>query len=325
MVDIGNVFSEALGVDCVVLSGDVVDARLKEGLSMLAYSSFAFQPLEVLGERVLVARPRERIAPVRLTRLLDEVGRSVDETVVCSLPSVTPYLRNVFLSERCGFVTDDGQAYIPGFLRLIPRRQLPAASQPEPWGPAERQAFLHLLTHVGSTVTSADLRKATGMSATTANRALAAVASAAPVERAVGGATGRTNVWRVENAEAFVERGTEAFGDPLRRHVYVERSEADGLPLAGLSALSERSLLAPPVVGQRACGVRDARGLHPVDPHETCGLMSEVLVLSFDPKPFMRDGMVDLYTMIRTVDRSDERVDAALEEATEGCPWLRLA
>ena len=36
MVDIGNVFSEALGVDCVALSGDVVDARLKEGLSMLA-------------------------------------------------------------------------------------------------------------------------------------------------------------------------------------------------------------------------------------------------------------------------------------------------
>lgn len=325
MVDIANVVSEALGVDCVALSGDEVDARLRDGLSMLAYSSFAFMSLKVLGERLLVARPRERIAPARLTRLLDEVGCAVDETVVCSLPSVTPYLRNVFLSEGRGFVTDDGQAYIPGFLRLISRRQLPAASQREPWGPAERQAFLHLLTNVGSTVTSADLRKVTGMSMTTANRALAAVASAAPVEKVVGGATGRTNIWHVENAEAFVEHGTKAFGDPLRRRVYVKQSEADGLPLAGLSALSERSLLAPPVVGQRACGVRDARGLHPVDPHETCGPMSEVLVLSFDPKPFARDGMVDLYTMIRTVDRSDDRVDTAVQEATQRCPWLRLA
>ena len=325
MVDISVVLSDALGVDCSALSSGDLGARLRRGLSMLAYSSFDFQPLEILGEKVLVARPRERLSPSRLTRLLDEVGRAVDETVVCSLSSVTPYLRGVLLGEGRGFVTDDGQAYVPGLMRLVPRRRLPRASISEPWGPAERQAFLYLLANIGGIVTSAGLREATGMSATSANRALAAVAAVAPLERGVGGATRRAHIWRVEDAEAFVECGTLAFGEPVRRRVFVESSEAGELPLAGLSALSERSMLAAPAVEQRACGVRDVRGLRPIDPHEASGAASEVLVLSYDPMPFAKDGMVDLYTTIRTVDRSDERVDSAIEGATEDCPWLRLA
>lgn len=325
MVDITRTLSDALGVECVALPVDDVDARLRRGLSMLAYSSFDFQPLEILGERVLVARPRERMAPAVLTRLLDEVGCAAGDTVVCSLPSVTPYTRGVLLEERRGFVTDDGQAYVPGFLRLIPVRRMRPVTSAGPWGPAERQAFLFLLGHIGENVTANDLRSATGMSMTSAARALRTVSASVPIGKNVFGETGRLNVWRVTDADAFVERGSVAFGEAERKRFWASEAEVGFLPLAGLSALSERSLLAPPRVPQRACGFRGARSIRQVDPYEHDGDLAEVIVLSYDPAPFVDDGLVDLYTMIRIVDRSDERVDAAVEEATEGCPWLRLA
>lgn len=325
MDDIAKRLGEALGVECVAVPEDDTLASLRRDVSMLAYASFDFRIVEMLGEGMLVVRPYEDLVPAHLVRLLDEVESVSPYPVVCGLRSVTPYLRDLLLRERRGFVADDGQAYVPGFLRLVPRRRLRGTPAPEPWGPAERQAFIHLIGHVGEDVTAASLRETTGMSATSAARALAKVAAATPIERSVGGPTGRTNVWRVADAESFVERGTVAFGDPVRQRLFVDSAEAEGMPLSGLSALANRSLLTPPGTEQRACGVARAKGLHAVDPWEAEARVREVLVLSYDPTPFVEGGLVDLYTMVRTVDRSDERVDSAVEEATEGCPWLRMA
>lgn len=323
--DIGKRLGEALGVDCAAMPADDAVASVRREVSMLAYATFDFRLVELLGEGVLIARPREDLAPARLVRLLDEVDAASPHPVVCSLREVTPYLRETLLRERRGFVTDDGQAYVPGLIRLVPKRRLRTVPASEPWGPAERQAFIYLVGHVGEDVTAADLREATGMSATSVTRALAKVAATAPVERSVGGPRGRTNVWRVEDPESFVERGTAAFGDPVRRRLFVEATEAEGMPLAGMSALASRSLLVPPGIEQRACGAARARGLHAVVPWELVAPVREVLVLSYDPVPLVGGGLVDLYTMLKTVDRSDERVDSAVEEATEGCPWLRMA
>lgn len=324
MDDIAKRLGEALGVDCVSISADDIVASLRQGVSMLAYASFDFGIVELLGERVLVARPKEDLAPARLVRLLDEVDASSLCPVVCSLRSVTPYLRKALLGEHRGFVTDDGQAYVPGFLRLVPKRRLKPVLAPEPWGPAERQAFIFLVDHMGDEVTAAGLREATGMSATSAARAFAKVAATAPVEKSVGGPTGRTNVWRVADAVSFVESGTAALGDVVRRRLFVEATETEDIPLAGLSALANRSLLVPPSTEQRACGVARARGLKAIDPYEVDTQVCEVFVLSYDPAPFVENDMVDMYTMVRTVDRTDERVDSAVEEATEDCPWLRM-
>jgi hypothetical protein len=324
MDDIAKRLGEALGADCDVMPADVAVASLRQSVSMLAYATFDFGLVELLGEGILLARPREDLAPARLVRLLDEVDAASPHPVVCSLRSVTPYLRDALLRERRGFVTDDGQAYVPGFLRLVPKRRLKPVLAPESWGPAERQAFIYLLGCIGEDATVADLREVTGMSTTSATRAIARVAAIAPIEKSVGGSTGRTNMWRVEDAESFVERGTVAFGDPVRRRLFVEAKEAKSLPLVGLSALADRSLLVPPSIEQRACGVARAKELHARDPYESEALVREVIVLSYDPTPFAEGGLVDLYTMVRTVDRANERVDSAVEEATEDCPWLRL-
>lgn len=324
MDDMAKMLGEALGVDCIALPADGTGASLRQKLSILVYAAFDFYCVELLSERILIARPREDLVPVRLIRFLDEVDAASPYPVVCSLRSVTPYLRAILFREHKGFVTDDGQAYVPGFLRLVPKRRLRPAQAPDPWGPAERQAFIYLLGHIGEEVTATGLREVTGMSATSATRALAKVAASTPVERSVGGPTGRTNVWRVADVESFVERGMASFGDAVRRHLFVEATAAAGLPLAGLSALADQSMLVPPRMEQRACGARQARGLRLVGPYDVGVPASEVLVLSYDPAPFVRDGMVDPFTMIVTIPeemREDERVHMAIEDAVGGYAW----
>lgn len=324
MDDLAQRLSDALGVECV--GADCASERLFAGLSLLAVASFDFCRVEVLGEGLLVARPKEDMTPRSLVRLLGEVARASSDTVVCSLPSITPYLRRTLLSARRGFVSDDGQAYVPGLLRLMPQGERKRPLAPGPWSPAERLAFVYLLLHVGESVTSADLVAATGLSATSAKRALARVSESAPLERTLGGRTGRAAIWRVVDPEAFVEQGTAVFGEVVRRRFFVEEKDVQHLPYAGTSALAKRSLLAPPITPRRACSAGDASALVALQEMPAASVpVCEVLVLGYDPLPVAMDGLVDMYTMLRTVDRSDERIDLAVEEATEGCPWLRLA
>ena len=49
--------------------------------------------------------------------------------------------------------------------------------------------------------------------------------------------------------------------------------------------------------------------------------MALVHVLPYDPAPFARDGVVDPFTMLKTVSRHDERIDMAIEEIKEGMGW----
>ena len=49
--------------------------------------------------------------------------------------------------------------------------------------------------------------------------------------------------------------------------------------------------------------------------------MALVHVLPYDPTPFAKDGVVDPFTMLKTVSRHDERIDMAIEEIKEGMGW----
>lgn len=46
-----------------------------------------------------------------------------------------------------------------------------------------------------------------------------------------------------------------------------------------------------------------------------------VHVLAYDPVPFASDGVVDAFTMLKTVKRHDERIDMAIEEIKEDMGW----
>lgn len=48
----------------------------------------------------------------------------------------------------------------------------------------------------------------------------------------------------------------------------------------------------------------------------------KVKVLAYDPRPQSSNGLVDEFTMMKTLDDpDDERVVLSLEEALGGCPW----
>ena len=95
---------------------------------------------------------------------------------------------------------------------------------------------------------------------------------------------------------------------------------AQGLLACGLSALSERTMLSPPATPEFAVYLKNAAELG--DDAVPEGDRSAIVhVLPYDPAAFAQDGLVDPFTMLKTVSRRDERTDMAIDEIKEDMGW----
>ena len=82
---------------------------------------------------------------------------------------------------------------------------------------------------------------------------------------------------------------------------------------SGLSALAARTLLMAPQTSVFA-------NLTPLAVEEGDPAVI-IQVLAFDPAPFAQDEAVDPFTMLKTIDRRDERIDMAVDEIKEAEGW----
>lgn len=323
MNDVSKTLSDALGIDCMDVTTDEDLEVLRGVFALQVQELFDYRIIETLDERLLVVRLRGFLKPEELVNTLALVSGMVDATVVCHLKSVTPYVRKLLLEAREGFVTDDGQAYVPGLLRAFSVGRYNRTPSKKPWGPAERMAFIYVLQHVGEEVTALMLHETTGMALATASRSLLCLSDAVTLERSIGGRTKRVALWRADDPESFVHAGTVAFGKPVSRVFYAMDVDVAQLPLAGRSALAARTEMAAPDRPVRACSTKAANHIRAVShPAARDSEVCEVHVLKYDPTPFVEDGLVDPYTMIRTIDDVDEEVVRYVGEATKQCPWL---
>lgn len=314
--------SELLGVeDAIGWSGKELDAALAY-LPIFLRSEYELSGVELLGQRMIAARPNTNVMPSALINHMELIAESTGLPPICALDTSTPYQRRTLVAGRVAFVTGDGQAFVPGLLRLSPTL---AAKPPIKRGimsPSARSAFVYLATHAHEDVTAANLIRVANMSRASANRALEEIRASLPLSREISGPKMRTAVYRVGNPESFVYEGSRSFGPSIKERFYLPENEADGLPLSGLSALAKRSLLSSPQTPEVACGPRDAARLKKLATENPDGSV-EIQVLTYDPMPFVDDGMVDLCTMAMVVDREDERVSSCLAEAVEKeAPWL---
>ena len=297
---------------------------LAKALPMMAVASFSLEPVSVLGEEALVIRPARSMKPAELVKQARLVERSAGLQTVVRIESVTPYLRRELIAAEVGFLTDDGEFFMPAKIRLKSAKEPAPRITRTSLSPTAKAAALAILLNPDREVTSADIARMLDISPTAAKRALRTLLDETSLAKSVAGPTGRTFFYRVDDLESFAETVSETFGPAVRERILVAEEDAAGLPLCGLSALSERSLLSPPKTPQAAAAPSDAPALRLAATSETGGEhLVEVSVLDYDPSPFAEDGVVDPFTMMKTIRESDERIEMAVEEASEEVPWLK--
>jgi len=261
--------------------------------------------------------------PVQFIKHMRQVS-SVEADALCVVAASLPtYVRKRLIEQGIAFVIPGVQMYLPALgmeLRARPGRKKPL--KVERFSPATQVVLIHwLLGRVERPVTPLELSKQLCYSAMTMSRALdeLEVSKIAQVERA-----GRERlVTFSENRKATWQDVHTRLRNPVIQTVRIfeyELSREKAL-LAGISALSTRSMLSEPAYPEYAVSRDVWKTMEkigvvnvPMEEPGTCLLQ----VWCYDPRELEVDGDVDPFSLFLSLQNAaDERIDMALEKMME--------
>lgn len=319
--DLINQLRDIVGNEAIAPDVDFDHAALRDKLPLATCALFSFDSVLLFGNRTLFVRPTASIKPEILLSQSELISSALQAPVACHLDTITPYLRKRLIAARAPFLTQAGEFYLPGLLRTIPS----PATKPRPLDTEltamGKTAFLHFLYYGGTPSTIKDVCARTGLSRGGAQRACEELLRHGLLQRRTGGPTNRTAYYTVADPAAYFEKGWRLFGRTVKKTLSLPR---DAVPedafRSGLSALAARTLLMAPQTSVFAIGPKQAANLTPLAVEEGDPAVI-IQVLAFDPAPFAQDEAVDPFTMLKTIDRRDERIDMAVDEIKEAEGW----
>ncbi len=263
------------------------------------------------GVAFIVAEIDQEASLPELKRIASQVSVRANLPVVL-VSRIDARQRKALVSQGIPFVVPGRQAFLPmlGFVASARRDALPLAKTLAP----STQAVLVALLANPEIRTSEGLMKVTHMPSSTISRAVEDLARRGLVEK---GKEGRTVIIDCKgDRNSLVRSALGCLRNPVVRTVHAKRdTQTDRLPRAGESALSERSMLAPPKTEQRAVS-REAFGdcvFAEVLPGELGDDETvEIQVWLYDPLVAGGDEVDDVSLALSLVGEEDERVTGQL-------------
>ncbi len=285
-------------------------------LSPFLSGSFNLYRANALGASILLAE--DISGEDGLPKRLEALEKALGEPVAAVIPAATLSEKRALMAERQGFVTEQGDMYLPQFALALKADAKRGRSEVGGFSPAQQQAFLYCLLGEEE-LTQEGLRRKTGISAAGASRALSSLADAGLIDYDIGGKTGRKRTYFVPDKTELFRRGMKLFGNPVKAVERRSAADIDGAIDSGLTALASRSALVAPqrrviAIGPNAKMPESSRS---EDFKNACVVQH----LSYDPLPFAECGGVDPFTMLMSIDEEDERISMALREALGDYEW----
>ncbi len=281
---------------------------------------YNFYELKLLNDSYLLFEPKGKAPLLKdLVKHLKRIQEISDKLCILLLRRVTRQMRKNYIENRIPFIIEDNQMYLPFVgldLRSAPERVKVAG---ERFSIATQIAYIELLYDKERVVTAGEFAKKFNYSLMTGSRALNELYDKKLVTYTVGGETGRTKMYkRIEDSNYF-EMGQKFLRNPVKKIVYTKNSPRGAL-VAGLEALSKRSMLNPPDLPVRAISLDHFRKLEmeTLTKEEITGYekLFELQIWEYDPKLFVGQNGVDLVSLYATLqEEKDERIELALEDA----------
>jgi DNA-binding MarR family transcriptional regulator len=319
--------------------GETMHAALKlrpwpEAQSLPPYlrNSYFIAEGDLRGRRSLWLFARDEPTPAAIEKHLSTIGERWPDAQVVVFDRLPSYVRRRLIEKGISFVVPGTQLYVPEHGLDFRSRARQSLEKREALRPSAQAMLLYLLLHVSE---SASIRSASGLapllgqSLMTASRAVAELESNGLIRvRSVG----RTREISLQGEAREVWQGAQTLlrTPVMKRTTLVDGPPAfaDGYVLAGLSALSMRSMLAEPrahtyAVGRVRARAPEAAGAAttrhwPMDEEES----ATVEVWSYDPMPLSDGYVVDPLSLSLSLrDDPDERVQAALGRLLESLSW----
>ena len=294
--------TKTLGVPVIRTEG-----KQQASVPLFLNDRYTFEQADVGGVACLIVHPVGELDTINtLKKHVARLHAASGRHVVFELTAISRQRRNSFIDAKLAFVVPEKQVYIPFLGSLLTEKLQPSAqmllfayilngNEPMPMTPfAERFAF----------------------SAMTITRAANQLVALGLLNKSCS--VGAQKMLCTElDTKGLYQKAVPYLIQPVRTTVFIEKSAVtrDMFP-AGLSALSEMSMLNPPavetwgMVGGKIKG--SAQKL--IDSEKQCALQ----LWRYDPRRISQTGGVDVLSLADSLaDDMDERVEQCIEEILE--------
>lgn len=301
----------------------------QERLPYFLRDAFNLQPLQLLGQPILLALERNPDQPLisDIKGRLDQLRLASGLPVVYVTPALASYERKRLIAQKTPFIVPGNQLYLPD-LGLDLReyfRQRPGSAGTA-LSPSAQAMLISALLHPQwqSQWHPAETAAQLGYTPMTLSRAVRELVAA---ELAEAHKVGRSQcLYMAYSARETWEQAQPLLRSPVQRTVWTEAPLHTKLPVrvAGLSALAERSMLTEPKWPIYAISRSTWQTLK-ADTTELPQAMPgacEWQLWNYTPALQPDSAAVDPLSLILSLQGStDERIDSALDELNEQLPW----
>jgi DNA-binding MarR family transcriptional regulator len=228
-----------------------VSAELWDGAARLPFyltDAYMFQ-IVTLGEvKCLFVKPKGELAALAAVKKhLSKIAESVEAPLVLDLSSLNARQRKALTAARIPFVVEGNQFYLPFIGAMLRERYVNRRERSETLFPAAQLALFSYLYQGEREMYMRGLAELLGLSAMQITRAVKQLAALELVTTRKDGV--QIVITGTESGSALFDKAKPHLLNPVRKRFYIERDVLPvNLPLAGVSALSEYTLLNPPTV-----------------------------------------------------------------------------
>ena len=276
---------------------------------------------------VLAEIPQETALDIRiLKRDLRRLSNIFNKKIAFSIPSLNSKQRAKLIENMIPFVSLPNQIYLPFLGLMLTEKRAEVQTSPiEVFTPSSQMLYLlFAYSRRVDMISKTEAAKRLGITKTSITRAASVLKAAGLITEEQRGTEDLMK--KAFAGKEYVDKGLAHLIDPVKDVFYIKDGiSVSAMPYSGESALSQMSMLNPPLINSKACRMKtdEIKMIDPIDP-----LLSadndyfRLEIWRYDPKLFTQKGIVDpisLYCSLKDID--DERIENELERMLEEYQW----
>jgi DNA-binding MarR family transcriptional regulator len=276
--------------------------------------AYACQLVTLGGMKCLFVKPKGELAALSsVKRHLAKIAEQTDAPLVLDLIEMNARQRKALIAAHIPFVVEDNQLYLPFIGVVLQERYISRQAPSEVFSPTAQLVLFRYLYQDESEMYTSELAKLFGLSVMQITRAVKQLASLGLITTRKDGV--RIVIAGTESGSALFDKAIPHLLNPVRKKFYVEQDALPpNLPFAGVSALSEYTMLNPPNITTFAFDGK-VNELHGTAMLVDADAQAEIEVWRYPPMLLsQKDNLPDPLSLWATLADDDARIEIAKGE-----------
>lgn len=308
-----------------VLSVSVEVHQWRNGnLPFFLTNSYEFFKFSIFEQPCLlmVSKESAEITPGLISKHYKQIQKICDYSIIYAQSILSSYNRKRLVEHNIPFIIPGNQMYLPHLgIDLREHFRKLHSKTAKSFSPASQAVVLYaLVRQTSENLTSSHLVEKLEYSLMTINRAFAELKAAQIGEFFQ---EGRERCWTFSDKRTLWKQAVPFMRSPVKKHLWLKSHQLK--ILAGLTALSHVSLLAPPPLPVFAATMNQWEIWQKLGSEELPSANDADIQLEiwhYDPELFAKNNIVDPFSLYLSLkETQDERIESALEEMMEKIEW----